>query len=321
MNLSNRKMFVVSHAPFWHDGSTITERSYHTMYAALPAIIFGFFQFGMPAVSVMALAIASAILWELAMNRLLKRPITIGDGNAAVIGMLFGMLAPATLPWWAVITGTLIAIVIGKQIYGGIGANPFNPACVAIAILMASWRHLFDFDGMLVNYDFAFSAAEPLAALKNQGVAAVDQLNWMSLLLGAQTGGLGATFGLGLIAGGVYLILRGFIRWEISVTFLAAVAITASLFQQADPTRFAGPAIHLFCGYTLIGAFFLATEDSSSPVNTVPMLIYGAGCGVLTVLIRNIGAYSDGVILAILMMNIVNPLLDKIRPQAIGKVM
>ena len=138
--------------------------------------------------------------------------------------------------------------------------------------------------------------------------------------MGQQVGGIGATFGLGLILGGIYLILRGFIRWEITISFLLGLFITASIFYLADPARFAGPLFHLFTGYTLIGAFFLSTEDASSPVNVIPMLIYGAGTGVMAMLIRNIGTHVDGVLYAILIMNCVTPLLDKIRPKAIGKV-
>jgi len=114
--------------------------------------------------------------------------------------------------------------------------------------------------------------------------------------------------------------VRGFIRWEISASFLAGVLTTSLIFNLTDSARYAGPAIHLFTGYTLIGAFFLATEDSSSPVNFLPMLLFGAGGGILTVLIRNIGVHIDGVMFALLIMNIANPLLDKIRPKALGKV-
>jgi electron transport complex protein RnfD len=260
------------------------------------------------------------MFWELAINRVSKQPVTIGDGNAALIGLLIAMLFPATMPWWAVITGTFIAVVIGKQIFGGIGSNAFNPVALAVAIMMISWQDLFNFDGMLLNYDFDFAAVYPLAAAKHFGSGSLETLGLNDLLMGRQIGGIGATFGLGLIIGGIYLMLRGFIRWEISLTFLAGVYITALLFNLIDPERFVSPGIHILSGYTLIGAFFLATEDSSSPVNTVPMLIYGIVGGIMTVLIRNIGAYIDGVILAILVINLVNPLLDKIRPQALGKV-
>ncbi|MDI6688376.1 MAG: RnfABCDGE type electron transport complex subunit D [Desulfobacterales bacterium] len=319
-NMADNNKFIVSHAPFWHDGSRISLRNYNMALAALPAILFGIYYYGMQAVGVVSLSISTAIIWEFIFCRVTKRSNTIGDGNAAIIGMLLGMLLPATAPWWFVIIGTFVAIIIGKQIFGGIGANPFNPVAVAVAILMLSWENVFDFNEALINYDFDFAMVYPLAALKHFGVSAVDSFSIGNLLMGKQSGGIGSTFGLGLIAGGIYLIIRGIIRWEISISFLAGIIITSLIFNITDPARYAGPAVHLFAGYTLIGAFFLATEDSSSPVNFIPMLIYGAGAGFLTVLIRNIGFYVDGVIFAILIMNLVNPLIDKIRPKAIGKV-
>ena len=312
--------FIVSHAPYWHEGSSISSRSYNIMFAALPAILLGFIRYGLPAVGVVSLGISTAILWELLINRVTKQDITVGDGNAALIGLLLAMLLPPTIPWWFVVVGTMLAVVIGKMIYGGIGGNAFNPVLVAMAILMISWNDYLDFDAALVKYDFDFIAAYPLAKLKYFGVSSIAAYSAGDLLLGRQTGGTGAIFGLGLILGGIYLIVRRMIRWEISLSFIAGVFVTALAFSVADPTRFAGPVFHLLCGYTLVGAFFLATEDSSSPVHFIPMLIYGAGGGILTVLIRNIGNYVDGVVFAILIMNLVNPLLDKIRPKAIGRV-
>jgi electron transport complex protein RnfD len=318
--MNNHKQFIVSHAPFWHNGSSITERNYNILLAALPALLFGIIQYGVPAFAVVCLAISTAMIWELVMNKLTKRPITIGDGSAALTGLLFAMVLPATSPWWLVLVGTFVAIVIGREIFGGIGSNPFNPIALSVAILMVSWPDYFDIDAALVNYDFGFLAAFPLTALKYFGPEAVDTFSIPGLLLGRQVGGIGATFGLGLIVGGVYLILRGFIRWEIVVSFLGGIVVTALLFNIADPARFGSPALHLLSGYTLIGAIFLATDDSSSPVNFIPMLLYGATGGIMTVLIRNIGMYVDGVMYAILIINLLNPLLDKIRPKAIGKV-
>ena len=274
----------------------------------------------MAALAVVSLSIASAILWELVINHVSKTEVTIGDGNAALIGLLFAMLLPATAPWWAVLTGTFVAVVLGKQIFGGIGGNSFCPAVLSVAMLSVSWPHLFDFDGMLVNYDLDFVMAYPPAAAKHFGAAAAADYSFGDLLMGRQVGGIGSTFGLGLIAGGIYLIIRGFIRWEISISFLAGVFAAALIFNLIDPARWAGPVFHLLTGYTLIGAFFLATDDSSSPVHFLPMLIYGAAGGVLTVLIRNIGAFEEGVIYAVLVINLVHPLLDKIRPKALGKV-
>ena len=212
-NKVDTNKFIVSHAPFWHDGSRISLRNYNIALAALPAILLGIIYYGMPAVGVVSLSISSAIIWEFVFCRITKRSLTIGDGNAAIIGMIFGMLLPATAPWWFVITGTFVAVIIGKQIYGGIGANPFNPVVVAIAILILSWKNVFDFNEALLNYDFDFAMVYPLAALKHFGVSAVDSLNIGDLLMGKQSGGIGSTFGLGLIAGGIYLIIRGIIRW------------------------------------------------------------------------------------------------------------
>ena len=316
----NQKKLIVSHAPFCHDGSSISVRSYHMMIAALPAVLFGFFQYGINAVGVVALSISSAIIWELAINKVTKRSISIGDANAALIGLLFAMLLPATSPWWLIITGTFVAVVIGKHIFGGIGGNPFNPVLIGLAILMVSWKDFFDFDQALLNYDLGFAMVYPLAAVKHLGTPGIEAFSTGGLLLGQQSGGIGATFGLGLILGGIYLIVRGFIRWEISISFLAGIFITALLFNLNNPTLYAGPLFHLFTGYTLIGAFFLASEDSSSPVNFIPMLIYGAGAGIMTVLVRNWGSYVDGVVFAILLMNLINPIVDKIRPKALGKV-
>ncbi|MEJ2167083.1 MAG: RnfABCDGE type electron transport complex subunit D [Desulfobacterales bacterium] len=310
---------IVSHAPFWHSGSRVTERSYHTMLAALPAVIAGIVYYGVPVIGVVGLSIASAMLWELAINKVMKKAPSIGDGSAALTGLLLAMVLPATMPWWAVVTGTFIAVVIGKHIFGGIGSNAFHPVALAVAIMMISWKDLFDFNGMLLNYDFNFPAVYPLTAAKNFGTLAIESFSVRDLMLGRQMGALGSTFGLGLIIGGLYLMIRGFIRWEISLSFIAGVYLTALLFNIADPVRFAGPGFHIFTGYTLIGAVFLATDDSSSPVWFVPMLIYGAVGGIMTVLIRNIGAYVDGVILAVLVGNLISPLLDKIRPKALGK--
>mgnify|MGYP002641665487 FL=1 len=319
--MDNRKLFVSSHAPYWHNGSSIAIKSYNIMLAALPAVLLGIYHYGVPALGVVTFSISCAMIWELIMNVIMRRPISIGDGNAAVIGLMLAMLLPAATPWWVVLIGTFLAIVVGKQIFGGIGSNPLNPALVAIAMIFLSWKGIMDFNEALLDYELGFPMMYPLATLKHFGVEAVSEYGMGDLLMGYHTGGIGSTFGLGLILGGIYLILRGLIRWEIAISFLAGVFITALLFNVANPETYAGPIFHLLTGYTLIGAFFLATEDSSSPVNFIPMLIYGALAGLLTVLIRNIGAMVDGVVFAILMLNLANPLLDKIRPKALGKEM
>ncbi len=316
----NTNKLTVSHAPFWHDGDSIFKMNLNIILALLPATIFGIIQYGTIALGVVALSVSTAMLWELGLNLIAKKPLTIGDLDSAVIGMIFGIMLPATAPWWMVITGTFVAVVIGKMIFGGMGANPFNPALVGMAFLMLSWKTLFDFDAAYVSYDFGFTALVPLAALKFQGAAAVSDLFPLgNLIMGKQVGAIGSTFGLGLILGGIYLILRGYIRWEICTSFIIGILLSSLCFYMVNPATYGSPILHLFSGYTLLGAFFLATENSSSPVNKIPMFIYGLVGGIMIILMRNIGLYDDGTVLAILLLNVVNPLIDTIRPIALGK--
>ena len=314
------RKLVVAHAPYWHDGSSIAKKNYSIMIAALPAVLFGIGQYGAPALGVIALAMASAMIWEIIWNLILGKPATVGDGSAAVTGLLLGMLMPATAPWWLVVLGTALAIIVGKQIFGGIGFNPLNLPLLALAMLVISFKGIFDFDEALRHYDLGFAMTYPLADLKYFGPGAITKFSAGDLFMGKQTGAIGSTFGLGLVVGGVYLLLRGQMRWEISLSFLAGVFITALLFNLADSAKYASPIFHLLTGYTLIAAFFLVGEDSSSPANFIPMLIFGALAGCMTVLVRNIGAYVDGVPFSILLLNLANPLIDKIRPKAVGKV-
>jgi len=316
----NNKKLTVSHAPFWHDGDSLFKKNLNFIIALLPAAVFGVLQFGAPALGVLALSVSCAMLWELIINAVSKKPFTIGDLDAALIGLLFGMMLPAVTPWWLVVVGTFVAVFMGKMIFGGIGASPFNPALLGMAILMLSWNVFFDFDTAYVNYDFDFTALAPLVAVKFQG-AATDLFPLSALFMGREVGAVGAVFSLGLIIGGIYLILRGYTRWELSVSFIAGIVITAFLFHLVNPDSYAGPWFHLFSGYTMLGAFFLITDSSSSPVQRIPMLIYGLLAGFMIILMRNIGSYADGTILAILLVNVVSPLLDNIRPTALGKDM
>ncbi|VBB45395.1 Electron transport complex, RnfABCDGE type, D subunit [uncultured Desulfatiglans sp.] len=315
----NQKLLVGSHAPFWHNGSSLYSKNANIMLAALPAVAMGIYQYGIPALAVLTLSVASAMIWEWLFNLAARRPVSIGDLDAAVIGLIFGMLLPAGVAWWVVIIGSFAAVVIGKMIFGGVGCNPLNPPLVGLAILMLSWKSLVEFNAALVDYNLGFNMIYPLSAIKFLGAGAAADYDVTGFLMAGQSGAIGATFGLGLIIGGVYLILRGFIRWEIAVSFLVGVFLSALLFNLSDAEKYAPPLFHLLTGYTLIGAFFLATEDSSSPINFVPMLIYGLAGGVMTVLIRNIGAFVDGVVFAVLLLNAANPLLDKIRPKAMGR--
>lgn len=316
--MTNTKL-LVSHAPFWHNGDSLFKQNLNFLIALVPAALFGILNFGAAALGVLALSMSSAMLCEMVMSVISKQKIAIGNMESAVIGLLFGMMVPATMPWWVVITGTFIAVILGKFVFGGTGGNPFHPTLVGIAILTMSWPAFVDFDTAYVSYQFDFTALAPLAALKSQGTSALSLFSTCDLLMGKEVGGIGSTFGLGIIIGGIYLMLKGYTRWEIVVSFIIGILITASIFFVLHPDAYAPPLFHLFSGYTLLGAFFLAVENSSSPVNRIPMLIYGFLGGFMIILVRNIGIYSDGTVLSIMLINLINPLVDMIKPKALGK--
>ena len=316
--MKNTKL-TVSHAPFWHDGDSIYQMNLHILIAAIPAVIWGLIQFGVPALGVLALSLSSAMAWEYLMSILAKKEPNIANLEAAVIGLLFGMMLPATAPWWLVIIGTFVAVIIGQTIFGGTGTNPFNPTLIGMGILMISWKTFFDFNAAYVNYNFDYSHLAPLAAIKQFGASAAADFPISNLIMGQQVGAVGSTFGLGLLIGGIYLILRGYVRWEISISFIVGIIVMAMFFNLANPEKYAGPMIHLFSGYTLLGAFFLLPENSSSPVNRTPMLLYGFLAAVMIILMRNIGVYTDGTVLAILLVNLINPIIDAIKTKALGK--
>ena len=317
--MTNTKL-IVSHAPFWHNGDSLFQQNLNYLIALVPAALFGVLTFGAPALGVLSLATASAMLWEVIMSIISKQKVAIGNMESAVIGLLFGMMVPATMPWWVVITGTFIAVVMGKVVFGGTGGNSFHPTLVGIAILAMSWPAFMDFDTAYVSYQFDFTALAPLVAVKAQGTSVLTSFSNCDLLMGKEVGGIGSTFGLGIIIGGIYLMIKGYTRWEIVVSFIAGILITAALFCVLHPDTYAPPLFHLFSGYTLLGAFFLAVENSSSPVNRIPMIIYGLLGGFMIILVRNIGIYPDGTVLAILLINLINPVIDLIKPKALGKV-
>ena len=305
---------VVSSAPHVHSGASYRKEIISIIIALLPAAIYAIVLYGMHAVRVMALAGAAAMASEALIRRFFRQPATLHDGSALLTGLLLALILPPGVPWWLVVTGSFVSILVGKEIFGGRGGNPFNPVLVGWAALRISWGDYLNLNFAIVNYPVDFSFEYPLGVLKKAGAAGVEGFQYLDLLLGRQAGGMGAAAAGLVLAGGVFLILRGVISWRIPVAFLAGTAGTAVLFRLTGGEAFAGPLFHLLAGNVMIGAFFLATDYSSSPVNRTARVIYGLGCGLLTVLFRAWSSDPDGVFFAILIMNTANPLLDRIRP-------
>ena len=234
--------------------------------------------------------------------------------SALVVGVLFAFLLPATAPWWLVVVGAAVSMILGSMVFGGLGGNPLNPAIVGWAVLSISWPDLVDINGTLLRWDLVY----PVAELKYFGVEAVKNLSLTDMLLGVKLGGLGAAQVLALIAGGLYLIARGLLRLYIPLSFLAGVFLTALIYYLIDPAVYASPVFHLLAGSVILAAFFLMPETSSSPTGRTAMILYGLVGGALVVIIRTYGIYPDGVPFAVLLANLLTPLLDLIQPKPFG---
>ncbi len=307
-------LLAVSAPPFWHCGRTIHSLNYNTLLALMPAVVMAVWHWGLPAARVMALAMLTGIIVEALCQKLMDRPISVDDCSAIITSLLFAFLLPAAAPWWLVVVGVSLCITLGKMAFGGLGANPVNSTLVGWALLYVSWPVQMDPNALQLTTLFV----DPLVQLKYFGVGVASQIPVMDLALGKQIGGLGAAQGLALLLGGSYLAMRGIIRWEIAASFFAGVAITASVFHSIAPDTYATALFHLLTGSTLLGGFFLATEMASSPDRPIPMMLYGLLGGALVIIIRIYGVHTDGVAFAILLINLLTPLLDGIRPKPFG---
>lgn len=304
---------TVSSSPHRH--IKLTEGRIHSDFiiALVPAVIFAVYTYGMHAARVITLAMASAVIWEIVIRKLFKKPMTYTDGSAFLIGLLFAMIVPPSVPFWLVIIGTFLCIFIGKELFGGLGSHPLNPVLVGWTIIYISWPAYLNINLAAANYDLGYDFYYPLAMLKKAGVEAISDFSLVDLLFGKQTAGLGASAILLLFIGGVYLLVRRRIAWEIPLAFALGIVMMALLFWVIDPVTYANPFFHLFTGNAMIGIFFLSTDYSSSPFNRWGMWAYGLGCGFLTILLRVWSINPHAVPFAILIMSLFTPLLDRIK--------
>lgn len=307
--------------------------------ALLPACILAVYVFGFDAIRVIAFAVISAMVFEGAIQRfLLATPLTLSDRSAALTGLLLGLNLPASAPWWMICIGTLIAIGIGKLAYGGLGQNPFNPALVGrVALLigfpalMTDWSVTGGYLGELYKKlaPETMTAATPLGfvksysgtALNTDAVAYLNSFSFdlRSLFLGSSPGSIGEVSELALLIGGLYLIYKGIANWEIPASYIGSVAIIATAAYLVKPAAFLLPHYHIVSGGLFLGAFFMATDLVTSPMTFRGRVLFGAGCGVITMLIRMFGGYPEGVSFAILIMNALSPLIDRtIKPVRFG---
>jgi electron transport complex protein RnfD len=304
---------VVSSPPHWHVKLTESRIHLDFIIALVPAVIFAVLTYGMHAVRVIALAVSAAVLSEIVIRKLFKKPLTFTDGSAFLIGLLFALLLPPSVPFWLVLMGTFLCIFIGKELFGGLGSHPLNPVLVGWAIIQISWPGYLNINLATANYNLGYDFHYPLAALKKGGIEAISDLNLLDLFLGKQSGGMGAVAIPLILLGGIYLLLRKRITWEIPFSFAVGVVLMAVIFWAGDPATYTNPLFHLLAGNVMIGIFFLSTDYSSSPFNRWGMVVFGLGCGFLAVILRVWSITPHAVPFAILIMNLFTPLLDRIK--------
>ena len=299
----------------------------------LPAMLVSIWYFGIGALTTTAVAVVTCVATEYLMKRfLLHEDPDVSDGSAIITGMLFSFNVPSSLPWWETMLGGIFAIGVAKIAFGGLGKNLFNPALVGRIFLlvsfpvnMTSWPVPLSNRWVLVD---ALTGPTPLGQLK-EGLANGATLatlkaqlpSYQDMFMGQIGGSLGEVSAIAILLGGIYLLYRGIISWHIPVSYLLTVAVFTGVLYLIDPTHFIDPVFHLLAGGLMLGAFFMATDMVTSPMTYKGMLVFGVGCGVLTVSIRNWGAYPEGVSFAILIMNAFVPLINKgFKPKRFGEV-
>ncbi len=334
-------------APYLHENASISRTMGLVMLALFPATVLGLYQFGWPAILLFTTTVLAAIVAEyfcLKVAGKIAKPFLL-DGSAILTGWLLAMTLPPWAPWWIGILGAFLAIVVGKHVFGGLGQNLFNPAMVARVALLISFPFemtLFtqpnpffsvynlsfnDSLDIFLGYPIpdAFTSATVLDFYKaelSQGISALqiktDSLT--QLLWGNTSGSLGETSALLIVLGGLFLIYKRVITWHIPVAMLGTLTLLASVLFWFDPNSYMSPVTHLLSGAVLLGAFFIATDLVTSPVSTRGQLIFGAGCGLLVLVIRTFGNYPEGVAFAVLLMNGFTPLIDHyFKPRIYGR--
>ena len=327
--------FLVSSSPHMHDGQTVGGIMRLVIYALLPATIFAVYIFGFSALRVILISLASAVIFEALAQKIMKRPVRVSDSSAIITGLLLALNLPVTSPWWLIVVGNLFAIVVAKQLYGGLGYNPFNPALVGRVVLLISfpvqmtarWGEISRWVGPFKYGIDAATTATPLGRIRESVISLghidyqVTSNDMLALLIGNRTGSIGEVSVVLLFIGGIFLIAKRVISWHTPVAFIGTVWAMTGIFHLIDPTKYADPTFHVISGGLFLGAIFMATDYVTSPITGKGMIIFGIGCGVITVIIRLFGAYPEGVSFAILLMNAATPLIDRYtRPVVFGAV-
>ena len=310
MNLLN-----ISGSPHVHSDESTKKIMWRVNLALVPMLLCGIAYFGLNALLISLVSVACCCLFQWLIEKyLLKVPTTVCDGSAVVTGLLLAFNVPATADMiWLVAIGALVAIGVGKMTFGGLGKNPFNPALVgrvfmliSFPVQMTTWPTVGKWFPMSLD---TTTGATPLGIFKESGLS--DMPGLMDAFLGHVGGSFGEVSAIAILIGAIYLLWRKVISWHIPVAFIGTAFIFSGILWLVNPEQFLNPVMTIFTGGIMLGACFMATDMVTSPMSKTAQLIFGFGCGLLTIIIRNWGAYPEGVSFAILLMNSITPLLNR----------
>ncbi len=306
---------ILSVSPHIKSRESVQRIMFSVVITLLPAVGYSVYQFGLHALLMYCVSIVTCLVSEWVTVRLRKRPFSLRDGSAIVTGILLAMVLPPKFPLYGVILGAVVSIVIGKQIFGGVGYNIFNPALIGRAFLAATYPVFISSYVQPRMVMDAVSQATPLAAMKFEGV----MISYKALFFGGIGGSLGETSALLVLVGAVYLVVKKYIKWRIPLSIFLTVAVLGEIFHLINPAKYPDPLFHLFAGGLMIGALYMATDMVTSPITKRGGVIFGCGIGVLVVFIRLLGGLPEGVMYAILFMNAFVPLINRAtKPRIFG---
>ena len=297
---------IVKDAPHIKAGYNLQKMMLDVIIALLPVVVASIYFFRIKAISLLSTCLISCVVSDVLFERLRGKSMSISDLSPVVTGLLLALVLPPSLPIWAAMLGSIVAIFLGKQVFGGLGANIFNPALVGRAFLTATYPTLMT--NWIEPYTLnAVTQATPLGLMKFEGLST----NLIDLFLGNVSGSLGETSALALLIGGLYLLLRRCIDWRIPFSFIGSVILFSLILGVVRPEKSPSVLFELLSGGLLIGALFMATDPVTSPITIRGRWIFGLGCGIMVMIIRRWGGLPEGVMYSILFMNALRPLIDR----------
>ena len=326
-------LLTISGSPHLHGGLSIKRIMWGVVIALIPATIVSFWYFGIAAILLTAVSVLTCLLVEFLTTKFfLKEQASVGDGSAVITGILLALNVPSNLPIWMIVAGAVFSIGVAKMTFGGLGKNPFNPALAGRVFMLISFpADMTSWPVPVVNRTVlvdAITGPTSLGIVK-EGLAKGDVMSdvmtriptYADMLLGNMGGSLGEVSAIAIILGGLFMLIRKIITWHIPVSFIGTVFVFTGILYLIDPSQYINPVFHLLAGGLMLGAIFMATDMVTSPMTRAGMILFGIGCGLLTVVIRVWGAYPEGVSFAILIMNAVTPLINKgFKPKKFGEV-